>query len=101
MIGWCLLVGTLLGWLRLRSASLWPAVLGHGAINGANGLAILLEAGQGPDARFGSILGWSGWIVLAVVIVVLAATGQFRKQPQPGLTWRESTAARAAGRDAV
>jgi membrane protease YdiL (CAAX protease family) len=98
MIGWCLLLGTLLGWLRLRSASLWPAVLGHGAINGANGLAILLEAGQGPEALFGSILGWSGWMVLAATIAILALAGQFGKQPQPGLTLRESEQGKPAAR---
>jgi membrane protease YdiL (CAAX protease family) len=29
-------VGLLLGWIRLRSGSIWPAVLTHNAINSAH-----------------------------------------------------------------
>lgn len=95
MTGWCVLLGVVIGWLRLRSASVWPAVIAHGAVNAATAsfLILFLATGQGPEAVYGSILGWSGWIVLAVAIVVLAATGQFAKQPQPGLKLSESTAA--------
>ena len=31
MIGGCIAWGVLLGWLRLRSASVWPAVIAHGS----------------------------------------------------------------------
>lgn len=86
MVCWCILLGIVIGWLRLRSASVWPAVLAHGAINAATGaaLVVLVASDQSQDAVvFGSVLGWPGWILLAVTIVVLLATGQFRKQPEP------------------
>ncbi|WP_235201327.1 CPBP family intramembrane glutamic endopeptidase [Microbacterium sp. CH12i] len=44
MTGGCIAWGVLLGWLRLRSASLWPAVFAHGAMNASAGLIGLLFA---------------------------------------------------------
>lgn len=81
MIGGCVAWGILLGWLRLRSASVWPAVTAHGALNAAGGLVVIFAAAQ-PDLGLAGPLGVAGWIVLAVVIGVLALTGQFRQQPE-------------------
>lgn len=81
MIGGCVAWGILLGWLRLRSASVWPAVIAHGALNAAGGLVVIFAAAQ-PDLGLAGPLGVAGWIVLAVVIGVLALTGQFRQQPE-------------------
>jgi len=81
MIGGCVAWGILLGWLRLRSASLWPAVIAHGALNASGGLIVIFAAAQ-PDLGLAGPLGVAGWIVLAVVIAVLALTGQFRRQPE-------------------
>jgi uncharacterized protein len=91
MIGWCTLLGVVVGWTRLRSASVWPAVFAHAAVNGAtNTYLVLVASGEQVTGVFGTILGWSGWIVLAATIVLLAVTGQLRKQPLPGLTLAES-----------
>lgn len=81
MIGGCVAWGILLGWLRLRSASVWPAVIAHGALNAAGGLIVIFAAAK-PDLGLAGPLGVAGWIVLAVVIAVLALTGQFRRQPE-------------------
>lgn len=81
MIGGCVAWGILLGWLRLRSASVWPAVVAHGSLNAAGGLIILFAVTQ-PDMALAGPLGVAGWIVLALVVVLLAVTGQFRKQPE-------------------
>lgn len=80
MIGGCVAWGVLLGWLRLRSGSVWPAVVAHGALNAAGGLVLLVAASQ-PDLALAGPLGVSGWIVAAVVVIVLLLTGQFRLQP--------------------
>lgn len=80
MVGGCVAWGVLLGWLRLRSASLWPAVIAHGALNAAGGLVLLFAATQ-PDLALAGPLGVAGWIVAAVIVAVLALTGQFRRQP--------------------
>lgn len=76
----CVAWGVLFGWLRLRSASVWPAALAHGALNASAALVLILAATT-PDMALAGPLGVVGWIVCAVVIVVLAVTGQFRRQP--------------------
>ena len=81
MVGGCVAWGILLGWLRLRSASVWPAVLAHGSLNAAAGLVILVSASQ-PDLALAGPLGIAGWIAAAVVIAILIVTGQFRQQPE-------------------
>lgn len=81
MVGGCVAWGVLLGWLRLRSASIWPAVLAHGSLNASAGLILIVAASQ-PDLALAGPLGIAGWIVAAAVIVVLALTGQFRSQPE-------------------
>ncbi|WP_271175522.1 CPBP family intramembrane glutamic endopeptidase [Leifsonia poae] len=82
MVGGCTLYGILIGWLRLRSGSVWPAVFAHGAYNAAAGAAVLLTAaGSTAPASALNPLGWVTWIVMALVILVLALSGQFAKQP--------------------
>ncbi|MDT0156592.1 CPBP family intramembrane metalloprotease [Microbacterium sp. ARD32] len=82
MTGGCIAWGVLLGFLRLRSGSIWPAVFAHGAMNASMGLPMLLfAAGTQPDPALTIALGVSGWIVCAVVAVILLLTGQFRRQP--------------------
>lgn len=85
MIGAGIAWGILIGWMRLRSASVWPAVLAHGTLNAAGGLILLVRAaGPQPDLAIIGPLGVVSWAVLAVLVVVLAATGQFRRQPRAG-----------------
>jgi len=82
MVGVCTVTGAVFGWLRLRSESVWPAAIAHGAFNAAAGLSIVFAAsGQEVDTVHAGILGWSGWLVPLVLVVVLAATGQFRPSP--------------------
>ena len=81
MVAGCIAWGILLGWLRLRSASLWPAVLAHGALNAAAGL-VLVVAASAPDMALAGPLGVAAWIVIAAVVLVLVVTGQFRHQPE-------------------
>lgn len=81
MIAGCVAWGVLLGWLRLRSASLWPAVLAHGSLNAAAGLVLIVSASM-PDLALAGPLGVSGLIVVALVASVLVVSGQFRHQPE-------------------
>lgn len=80
MIGACTLFGILLGWTRLRTASVWPAVFAHGAFNAAAGLGTLVVAADSstPSPVVAGPLGLIMWGVFAVVIAGLALTGQFR-----------------------
>lgn len=79
MVVMCTLVGAVFGWLRMRSDSVWPAALAHAAFNAATGSSLLFaRAGEPIDTVHATILGWSGWIVPAILVVVLVATGRFR-----------------------
>ncbi|WP_194411154.1 CPBP family intramembrane glutamic endopeptidase [Microbacterium cremeum] len=79
MVGGCVFWGLLLGWLRLRSASLWPAVLAHGSLNAVGSLVLVLAAaGETPDLAWAGALGVVSWVVLAVVIAVIVLMRQFR-----------------------
>ena len=81
MVGGCVAWGVLFGWSRLRTGSVWPAVIGHGALNAAGGLvAVLAAAGEAPDMALVGPLGVVSWAVLAVVVAVLAVCGQFRRE---------------------
>lgn len=83
MTAGCIAWGVLLGWLRLRSASVWPAVFAHGMMNACAALVgLVYAAGTTFDMALSGPLGVAGWIVCAVVVVVLALTGQFRRQPE-------------------
>lgn len=81
MVGGCVAWGILLGWLRLRSASVWPAVIAHGSLNAAAGMILIFAAAQ-PDLALAGPLGVAAWVVIAVVVIVLVSTGQFRRQPE-------------------
>lgn len=83
MTAGCVAWGVLLGWLRLRSASLWPAVFAHGAMNAAGAMiALFYAAGTTFDMALAGPLGVAGWIACAIVAVILILTGQFRRQPE-------------------
>lgn len=85
MVGMCIVVGGVFGWLRLRSESVWPAALAHGAFNATAGAYLLFaQAGQPIDTTQATILGWSGWILPLALVVVLLATNQFRARTGAG-----------------
>jgi membrane protease YdiL (CAAX protease family) len=72
-VGFCALFGVFLGWLRLRSGSVWPAVIGHGALNATAGLIVAIgDAANPPNLVVAGITGVVGWAVLAVVAVIVS-----------------------------
>ncbi|MEY8039415.1 CPBP family intramembrane glutamic endopeptidase [Saccharopolyspora cebuensis] len=72
MVGYCTLLGVLLGWLRLASESVWPAAIAHGFVNASAALPIVFGAAGHPITGISEgLLGWSGWIVLGLLILVL------------------------------
>lgn len=83
MVGGCVAWGVIFGWARLRSASLWPAVIGHGALNASAGMVVLFAA-AGADIDMGLVgpLGVVAWAVIAVTVAVIALFGQFKKEPE-------------------
>lgn len=72
MIVGAVAVGIFLGWLRIWSGSVWPAVFGHGAFNSAGGLVLLLSSAKHPpDLALGGPLGVGTWVVAALFAVTI------------------------------
>lgn len=88
--GWLMMVamttvwGILLGWTRLATGSVWPAVIGHGALNGAAGIVFLLRAeGTTFDSALVGATGVTGWIIPLLFIGVLILTRQLPVRHAP------------------
>ncbi|WP_188991385.1 CPBP family intramembrane glutamic endopeptidase [Saccharopolyspora thermophila] len=90
MVCFCTLVGVVLGWLRLATGSVWPPVIAHGFLNASAGLATLFsQAGHPVDNASVGLLGWTGWIALALVILVLVMFGKLPvrlEKPKVGIS---------------
>jgi membrane protease YdiL (CAAX protease family) len=58
-------------WVTLRSGSVWPAAIAHGAINSSNRLALIFGSGE-PNALIGpgfqGIIGALGYVALGLLI---------------------------------
>jgi membrane protease YdiL (CAAX protease family) len=73
MVWFCLALGTCLSWAALRGGSVWPAVVGHGAINGIAGIGVFFVRGQ-PSPLLGplpvGLVGSAGFIAVALAILM-------------------------------
>ncbi|MFF4417306.1 CPBP family intramembrane glutamic endopeptidase [Streptosporangium sp. NPDC001559] len=68
----CVAFGALLGWLRLRSGSVWPAAVGHGSLNASGSLILLFaDAAHPPSLVVAGITGLVGSALLAVLSLLL------------------------------
>ncbi|MCB9079836.1 MAG: CPBP family intramembrane metalloprotease [Anaerolineaceae bacterium] len=71
MVWFTLVLGIFLGWLTLKSGSVWPAVIGHAAINGIAGLGTLFVHGE-PNPLLGplpsGLIGGIGFTLVALLI---------------------------------
>lgn len=72
MLGFSIIIGGVLAWLRMQSGSIWPAAFAQSMISAA---AILhfwfAEAGQMVDLRQATLQGVSGWILPGLLLVGL------------------------------
>ncbi len=63
--------GVFLAWVTLKGRSVWPAVIGHAAINGIAALALVFTVGQ-PPLLLGplpvGIIGMLGYLVFALIL---------------------------------
>jgi uncharacterized protein len=71
MIWFTIVFGAVIGWAALRAGSVWPAVIGHGALNGMAGIVTFFVQGQ-PNTLLGpSVVCVIGSIGLAAVALIL------------------------------
>jgi membrane protease YdiL (CAAX protease family) len=69
-------LGTFLGWLTVRAGNVWPAVIGHAAINGISGLAAVCVQGN-PNPLLGpypsGLIASAAWVLLTLAILLKPA----------------------------
>jgi membrane protease YdiL (CAAX protease family) len=70
MVVFCLLAGTFLSWLYLRTSSSWAPALGHGAINATAALPLLVVADVDLTVG-GTLASVIGWVPLGVFVAWL------------------------------
>jgi membrane protease YdiL (CAAX protease family) len=72
MVWFTFVVGTFLGWVALRGGSVWPAVIGHAAINGISSVSALFVQGS-PNPLLGplpvGLIGSGAWTLLTAWIL--------------------------------
>ncbi len=73
MVWFTFVVGTFLGWLTWRARSVWPAVIGHAAVNGIANLGTIFVRGE-PDPLLGplpvGLIGGIGFTVVALLLLL-------------------------------
>ncbi|MBN1898034.1 MAG: CPBP family intramembrane metalloprotease [Spirochaetes bacterium] len=74
MIIWCILLGPLFSYIRIKARSVIATCILHGSLNGTAGLAIMVVKG-GSDLTVG-LTGVAGFFVLVFVNIVLFAYDQ-------------------------
>ncbi|MFG3241670.1 CPBP family intramembrane glutamic endopeptidase [Streptomyces sp. NPDC086796] len=76
----CLLILPVFTWLRLRSGSVVPAVIGHAFVSSVS-VGMVTEFAD-PKAALDplhmSMAGWPGWIVTGAFVAFLTLTGRLR-----------------------
>ncbi|MEU4403458.1 CPBP family intramembrane glutamic endopeptidase [Streptosporangium sp. NPDC023963] len=77
----CVTFGALLGWLRLYSGSVWPAVVGHGSLNSSAGLMLLI--GDAADPPVFAVAGITSLVGSALMAVVSALLFTYRPVERP------------------
>lgn len=87
MCWFTVVTGVFLAWVTLREGSVWPAALGHGAINAVAAIAVLFVQGN-PNPLLGPTpLG----VVASVPWLVLAAWLLYRGALAPGASFRRAS----------
>lgn len=87
MVLMCIGLGAFLSWATLRAGSVWPAVIGHAAVNGISALGALVLVEGGGNVLLGpmpvGIIGMAAWIVSALLIFASRKALQPAEIPAP------------------
>jgi len=77
MTTFCVLLGVVLGWLRLASGSVFPAAVGHASINGPASTTLAFLRGRSDITT--AVTGLLGQAVMAAFILAIWRFGAFRR----------------------
>ncbi|MFI0214012.1 CPBP family glutamic-type intramembrane protease [Streptomyces lydicus] len=94
----CTLALPVFTWLRLRSGSVIPAVLGHACVSTVS-VSMVKECADPNltlDPLHMGLFGWPGWIAMGGFVTFLAVTGRLRL-PRPAPTRRVAGPGGGAG----
>ncbi len=74
MVWFTLILGVFFGWLTIKSHTVWPAVIAHGALNGIAAIGLLLVQGT-PSSLLGpaptGLIGGLGFTIAAILLLIL------------------------------
>lgn len=74
MVVFTIVISALLGWVTIKADNVWPAVIGHGALNGIAALGVLFIIGE-PSTLLGptpiGVIGGLGFVITALIIFYL------------------------------
>jgi len=89
MVWFTVVTSALFGWVTIKTDNVWPAVIGHGALNGIAALSLLFIQGE-PSTLLGptpvGLIGGAGFSIAALIIFLLPNALKPKSdgaQPQP------------------
>ena len=84
MVVMCIGLAALLSWVTLRGGSVWPAVIGHAAVNGIAAIGMLFLASE-PNPLLGpaptGLIGMAGFAIVTIWILVSRKALQPMEEP--------------------
>ncbi len=84
MVWFTLILSIFLGWVTIKGGSVWPAVIGHAAINGMANLGVIFVQGQ-PNPLLGPLpVGLIGGLGFALVALLIYASPRGLTAPDAG-----------------
>lgn len=87
MVVMCIGLSTFLSWATLRGGSVWPAVIGHAAVNGISSLGALVLVEGAGNPLVGpvptGVIGMAAWIVAAILIIASPRALRPSEPPAP------------------
>lgn len=85
MVWFTLTLGVIISWLTLRSGSVWPAVIAHGAINGIAAIGIIASNGYANPLLGPTPVGIIGGILLTAMAALIFFIPGSLKMPEAEL----------------
>jgi len=71
MVWFAIMLGIIISWLTLRSGSVWPAVIAHGAANGIGAIGLFAVMGYANPLLGPSPVGFIGGIFITILAINL------------------------------